>query len=96
MLFAIITKDNVDMLDVRLSTRPDHLKFLENLGSALVFAGPFLDEENSPNGSMVVIEADDLAAAESIAAQDPYVKAGLFGNVEIRGWKWALNNKEGR
>ena len=39
------------------------------------------------NGSLVVIEAADRAAAEAWAADDPYAKSGLFSNVEIRPWK---------
>ena len=46
------------------------------------------------NGSLVVIVADDLAAAEAITAADPYAQAGLFAQVEIRPWLWALKNPE--
>ena len=96
MLFAIIATDRPGMLETRLSTRPEHLAYLEALGEELIFAGPFLDENEKPNGSLVVIEADNLAAAEAVAANDPYTLAGLFETVQIRAWKWAINNKEGR
>ena len=36
MLFAIITSDKKDGLDLRLSTRPEHVEYLEGLGSQLV------------------------------------------------------------
>ncbi len=96
MLFAIIANDKNNSVDVRLATRGDHLAFLDGLGESLVFAGPFIDEKDQPNGSLVVIEAEDLAAAEKIAAMDPYKHAGLFESCTVRAWKWALNNKEGR
>ncbi|HET99523.1 MAG TPA: hypothetical protein ENH89_03965, partial [Aurantimonas coralicida] len=41
---------------------------------------------------LVVIEADSLGAAQSIAAEDPYAKAGLFDNVAVRPWNWAIKN----
>ncbi len=96
MLFAIITTDRPGMLATRLSTRAAHLDYLETLGSGLIFAGPFLDNKEKPDGSLVVIEADDLAAAQAFVADDPYTCAGLFETVDIRPWKWAINNKEGR
>jgi len=96
MLFAIIATDKTAALDIRLASRPDHLAFLDDLGEKLVFAGPFLDENDQPNGSLVVIEAENLAAAQKIAASDPYVAAGLFETSLVRPWKWVLNNKDGR
>ena len=47
---------------------------------------------SKPNGTLAVIEAEDRKAAEAIAASDPYAKAGLFANVEIRAWNWVVNN----
>ena len=38
-------------------------------------------------GSLVILEAEDLAAAEAFAAGDPYAVAGLFERVEIRGFR---------
>ena len=46
------------------------------------------------NGSLVVIEAASLEAARAIAAGDPFAKAGLFASVEIRPWRWTMNNPD--
>ena len=93
MLFALICKDKPGHLQVRLDARPDHVAFLNGLNAdkKLAFAGPFLDADGKPNGSMVVIEATDLAGAEALAAADPYAKAGLFEKVEIKPWTWGFN-----
>ena len=94
MLFAFVCKDKPGHLQVRLDARPDHVAFLQKLNEAgtLKFAGPFLDDEGKPNGSLVVIEAADKPAAKSIAAADPFAQAGLFESVEIRAWTWTFNN----
>ena len=65
MLFALICKDKPGHLQVRLDNRPDHVAFLRELNEAgtLKFAGPFLDDDGKPNGSLVVIEAADKAEA---------------------------------
>ena len=94
MLFAFVCKDKPGHLQVRLDARPDHVAFLQKLNEAgtLKFAGPFLDDEGKPNGSLVVIEAADKAAAKAISAADPFAQAGLFESVEIRAWTWTFNN----
>jgi len=93
MLFAFLCQDKPGALQVRLDTRPAHIEFLDGLNSAgkLAFAGPFLDADGKPNGSLVVVEAPDLAAAQALSAADPYAKAGLFESVEIRQWNWTFN-----
>jgi uncharacterized protein len=97
MLFAFTGKDKPGALQVRIDTRPAHVAFLEKLNAegTLKIAGPFLDDEGKPSGSLVVIEAADRKAAEAILAQDPYAKAGLFASTEIRPWNWTFNKPEG-
>ncbi|GLS30225.1 hypothetical protein SAMN04488498_10466 [Mesorhizobium albiziae] len=94
MLFALICNDKPGHLQVRLGARPDHVAFLNDLNAkgTLKFAGPFLDADAKPNGSLVVIEAADQAAAKALADADPYAKAGLFASVDIRPWNWVFNN----
>ena len=94
MLFALICTDKPNSLDLRQQSRPDHLKFLEGLGSSLKAAGPFTDDEGKPTGSLVVIEAQNRAAITEIAGRDPYAVVGLFSSVEIKPWKWLIKNPE--
>ncbi len=77
---------------MRLDTRPAHLDYLKGVGDGLKLAGPFLGEDGKPNGSLVVVETADKAEAEKIAANDPYALAGLFADVTVRPWNWAINN----
>ena len=94
MLFAILCQDKPNHLQLRQETRPAHLAYLNDLNTKglLKFAGPFLGNDGNSNGSLVVIEAENRAKAREIAAGDPYAKAGLFADVEIRAWNWAVNN----
>jgi uncharacterized protein YciI len=96
MLFALICKDRPGELELRQSTRPDHAAFLDGLNAEkkLAFAGPFLDAEGKPNGTLAVVDVPDQAAAEALAASDPYARAGLFESVEIRAWNWVFNKPE--
>jgi uncharacterized protein YciI len=94
MLFALVCKDKPGHLQVRLDNRPAHVEFLRKLNDAgsLKIAGPFLNDEGKPYGSLVVIEAADKGEAARIGSDDPYARAGLFESVEIRAWSWTFNN----
>ncbi|HXG78852.1 MAG TPA: YciI-like protein [Methyloceanibacter sp.] len=95
MLYALICTDKPDSLDKRMAHRPEHVAYLKSLGDKLAFAGPFLKEDGKTMcGSLVVIEADSIDAAQEIAAGDPFAKIGLFEKVEIRPWLWVMNKPE--
>lgn len=96
MLFAVLCTDKPNALQVRMDTRPEHIVFLDDLNAkgGLAFAGPFLDEAGKPNGSLVVIDAETIEDARTIAAADPYAKAGLFAQVDIKPWNWVFNKPE--
>lgn len=96
MLFALICTDKPGSVELRTKIRPDHLAFLESLGSAMRGAGPFTDDAGSPTGSLILVEAENRAAVEALAARDPYAMADLFSSVEIRPWKWLIKNPEAR
>ena len=87
--FAITCFDKPDSLELRMATRPTHLVYLEGQqkDGVLLMAGPLLDENDKPNGSLLLVETADRAAAEAFAAGDPYAKAGLFASTEIRPWR---------
>ena len=46
------------------------------------------------NGSLIVIEASSLDDARNIAAGDPFAKLGIFANVDIRPWLWAVKKPD--
>jgi uncharacterized protein YciI len=96
MLFAFVCKDKPGHLNVRMETRPEHLEHLNKLNAdgILKMAGPFLDADGKPCGSLVVVNAASVDAAKPIADSDPYTKAGLFESVEIKAFNWVFNNPE--
>lgn len=85
MLVALIAKDKEDALQTRLDNRPAHVDYLKTSG-VVSQAGPLLDGETMI-GSLVILDVEDMAAAEAWAANDPYAKAGLFQSVELIPWK---------
>lgn len=96
MLFAFVCKDKPNHLNVRMDTRPVHVEHLNKLNAEgiLKMAGPFLDAEGKPNGSLVIVEAETQADAQALADSDPYAKAGLFESVEVKPFNWVFNKPE--
>ncbi len=95
MLFAVSCTDKANSLDLRLENRPDHIEFLKANSGAIKVAGPYIEEDGEGmTGSLLIVEAADLAAAKALAAGDPYAKAGLFASVDIRPWKWVIGNPD--
>ena len=88
MLFVISCTDKPGCQNVRLETRPAHVEYLKARADKIVVAGPTTTEDaTAMTGSLIIIEAENYAAVEEIARNDPYAKAGLFDSVQIRPWK---------
>ena len=81
MLFVIIGRDARNAKEHRPTHRPAHLAHLEPLAAAgrVPLAGPLSDGA----GSLIVVEAESLAAAWELVGRDPYVANGIFESVEV-------------
>ena len=82
MFIAMTCRDKAGVLPVRQANRDAHLAYIAETG-VVAQAGPFLDADGAMCGSLVILEVDDMAAAETWAANDPYAKAGLFDSVSL-------------
>lgn len=89
MFYALMAWDKAGALDVRMENRPAHLAYLDSTG-VVRQAGPFIDTDGKPCGSLIVLDVEDMAAAQSWAENDPYAKAGLFRDVQISAWKQVI------
>lgn len=86
MRVALITRDKTGALQTRLDNRDAHLEYISQTG-VVEMAGPFLDADGQMCGSMIIMNVESLADAQTWADNDPYAKAGLFEKVRIEEWK---------
>ncbi|MFM0133665.1 YciI family protein [Paraburkholderia sediminicola] len=97
MYFAIIAIDRPGTTDLRVSTRPAHREYLQAAHPGVTYrlGGPLLTPDGATMiGTLIVIEVQDLAAAERFSAGDPYRKADLFAEVSVRPWDWGMGNPD--
>ncbi|KNC88804.1 YciI family protein [Trabulsiella odontotermitis] len=95
MLYVIYAEDVADSLEKRLSVRPAHLARLQLLqdDGRLLTAGPLpAVDSNDPGaagftGSIIIAEFESLETAQAWANDDPYVAAGVYGNVAVKPYK---------
>lgn len=95
MYYVIFAQDIPGTLEKRLAVREQHLARLKQLQTEnrLLTAGPnpAIDDENPGEagftGSTVIAQFESLQAAKNWAAQDPYVDAGVYGNIVVKPFK---------
>lgn len=95
MYYVIFAQDIPNTLEKRLAVREKHLERLKQLQAEdrLLTAGPnpAIDDENPGEagftGSTVIAKFDSLEAAKQWASQDPYVEAGVYGEVIVKPFK---------
>ncbi len=95
MYYVIFAQDNPNTLAARLAVREKHLARLQQLQAEnrLLTAGPnpAIDSEDPKEagftGSTVIAQFNSLEDAKNWAAADPYVEAGVYGEVIVKPFK---------
>jgi uncharacterized protein YciI len=89
-LFALFCADKPNSLELRMATREAHLAYVRGFSDRMKLGGPMLNEAGEMAGSIIFMEADDIATVRAFNADDPYTKAGLFARVDITAFKPTL------
>jgi len=95
MLFAFVLHDAPGMAARRLEVRPEHKAYLAGVAERIAFAGPLLDEAGEMNGSLLVIDFTDRAAALAWLAAEPFTRAGVYGRSEVSAFRNLWPQKAG-
>ncbi|MCY3675197.1 MAG: YciI family protein [Paracoccaceae bacterium] len=92
MYFVILGTDKAGVGQQRRDTINEVAKYVgERPGHPeinLYCGGPTLDEEGNITGTLVIIDAPSLEAAQSFMDDNPLQKMGLLDKVEIRQFDW--------
>lgn len=97
MLFALHCLDKPLSTALRAVTRDAHVEYVTTSGSTVRIAGPLLSNDGQTMiGSLIVIEAASFEEARLWNANDPYTKAGLFGDVRVTPFNWTITDGKKR
>lgn len=77
--------DRPDGGAVRAATLPAHADYQHHRGNPV--GGPLLDTDGASCGTLIIFEAADLATAQAIMADDPFVLAGLFISASVHEFR---------
>ena len=87
MLYSIYCYDKNNSFERRKSLRNDHISYLKKFEKKIVLAGPLLNENEEPLGSLLVLNFLSKQEAEIFSKNDPYFLGGLFNKIEIYRFK---------
>ena len=89
-LFVVTCTDHEGTVAQRLAARPDHLARLEKLNAEgrLIIAGPMPKQPGHPEagfyGSVIIVDFDNRETLDLWLAEEPYLKAGVYSNVDVK------------
>ncbi len=88
MLYAFMLTDRPGSTALRARVRPEHKAYLAQVAERIAFAGPLTgDDGEAMLGSLLVIDFADRAAALAWLAQEPFTRAGLYGNTQVHAFR---------
>tara|TARA_X000000950_G_scaffold247246_1_gene305420 strand:- start:14 stop:289 length:276 start_codon:yes stop_codon:yes gene_type:complete len=87
MPFAILSYDKENHQEIRKKNRDDHLSYLKKFEKNLILAGPILNTDKSPIGSIIILSLNAPNEIENFIENDPYKKAGLFRETKVLNFK---------
>ncbi len=90
MAYLLTCNDKKNSLNLRLSTREEHIKYLKKFKKKLILAGPILDKNQNPKGTVLVLDFENIEQVEQFLENDPYNKVNLFEEVKIVKFKKVL------
>jgi uncharacterized protein YciI len=88
VLYAFLLVDRPDAAALRARVRPEHKAYLARVAEHIAFAGPLTgDDGQTMIGSLLVIDFADRAAALAWLAQEPYTRAGVYGQTQVHAFR---------
>jgi len=94
MHYIITCFDNADAREKRLDNYDAHKAYLDTKPIRIVISGPIQhDIEDHMIGSHFVVEADSLEEVVTFNRNDPFNRAGVWGDILIRRFIKRMDNR---
>ncbi|CAM3164233.1 YCII-related domain-containing protein [Sphingomonas antarctica] len=90
-LWAIWSDDTADALHLRREHLAAHLAYAETIVDRIAVGGPLRDGDTDL-GSLILLRVDSQAEARTILENDPYYRAGVWTNIQIRPFRAVIGD----
>ncbi|MFH9347783.1 YciI family protein [Kitasatospora sp. NPDC017646] len=87
MEFLCYHRDRPGSVALRHEVREEHWSYMDRYADELIARGPTLDDDDTPTGSVHVVDLPDPAAARAFAFDEPGYQAGVYRDVLLRRWR---------
>jgi len=95
MLFSVTLRDRPDSAALRAETAAQHRDYVARFVPQIVLGGPLLAADGETMvGSQIIIDMPDAQAVRAFVENEPYTRAGLFEQVQIRRFRSVVSNPE--
>ncbi|KQP23442.1 YciI family protein [Pseudorhodoferax sp. Leaf267] len=74
--------------EMKSSLRQIHVDYVtRNAGRIIASGGLFPDDDDFPNGGLIILDVESRAEAVDYIENDPFFLHGIFGAYTIQRWK---------
>lgn len=96
MEFFCYHRDRPGSATLRNELVEQHWSYMDRYATQLIACGPtFVHEDDTPTGSVHIIDLPDPATARTFAFDEPNYQAGVYRDVLLRRWRNTLGRTSG-
>jgi uncharacterized protein len=90
MEFFCYHRDRPGSASLRAELLEEHWSYMDRYATELIARGPTFTDDDTPTGSVHIVDLPDPAAARAFAFDEPNYQAGVYRDVLLRRWRNTL------
>lgn len=90
MEFFCYHRDRPDSAALRSELVEEHWSYMDRYAEGMIARGPTFIDDDTPTGSVHIVDLPDSAAARAFAFDEPNYQAGVYRDVLLRRWRNTL------
>jgi len=87
MEFFCFHRDRPGSAALRDELLEEHWSYMDGYARELIARGPTFTDDDTPTGSVHIVDLPDPAAARAFAFDEPNYQAGVYRDVLLRRWR---------
>ena len=90
MEFFCYHRDRPGSVELRDELLAEHWSYMDGYAAEMIARGPTFTADDTPTGSVHILDLPDPAAARAFALAEPNYQAGVYRDVLLRRWRNTL------